>query len=96
VPARVADVQFRSRLATSTLESTSLGEAASYALNGCLDAVLEVKLGEYPGDVVGDGVRAQREVSRDLVVAIAAGSHVVSNAMSQVSEPVTDSGLWTR
>jgi NAD(P)-dependent dehydrogenase (short-subunit alcohol dehydrogenase family) len=38
-----------------------------------LDAVFEVELGEDPGDVVGDGVRAQREVSRDLVVALAAG-----------------------
>jgi hypothetical protein len=37
-----------------------------------LDAVLDVKFGEDPGDVVGDRVRAQREVSRDLVVAFAA------------------------
>jgi hypothetical protein len=37
-----------------------------------LDAVLEVKLGEDPGNVVGDGVRAEREVSRDVVVALAA------------------------
>jgi hypothetical protein len=38
-----------------------------------LDAVLEVELGEDPGDVVGDGVRAQRDFSCDLVVALAAG-----------------------
>jgi hypothetical protein len=37
----------------------ALGDAASYGLNGCLDAVLDVKLGEDSGDVVGDGVRAQ-------------------------------------
>src|SRR5688500_630617 len=55
------------------LDSSLLGDAASYGLNGCLDAVLEVKLGEDPGDVVRDRVRAQREISRDLVVAFAAG-----------------------
>src|SRR4051794_19697027 len=54
------------------LDSISLGDAASYGLHGRLDTVLDVELGEDPGDVVGDGVRAQREVSRDLVVALAA------------------------
>src|SRR5690348_18239699 len=53
--------------------STSLGDAAAYGVGGCLDAVLKVKLGEDAGDVVADGVRAQREVSRDLVIALAAG-----------------------
>jgi hypothetical protein len=42
-------------------------------LNGCLDAVLEVELGEDAGDVVGDGVRAERERARDLLVAVATG-----------------------
>src|SRR5215212_71810 len=60
-------------LGSQSLDSTSLGDAASYRLNGCLDSVLDVKLGEDAGDVVGDGVRAQREVSCDLVVALAAG-----------------------
>src|SRR4051812_43724476 len=64
---------FRGHLATSADEFDALRDAASYGLNRCLDAVLEVKLGEDPGDVVGDGVRAQREVSRDLVIALAAG-----------------------
>src|SRR3954447_14847820 len=44
------------------LDSISLGDAASYGLHGRLDTVLDVELGEDPGDVVGDGVRAQREV----------------------------------
>ena len=51
-------VVFRCRLATSAAGSTSLGDAASYGVGGCLDAVLEVELGEDAGDVVGDGVRA--------------------------------------
>jgi hypothetical protein len=63
---------FHSPSRRARLDSTSLGDAASYGLSGCLDAVLDVKLGEDPGDVVGDGVRAQGEVSCDLVVALAA------------------------
>jgi len=49
------------------------GDAAAYRLDGCLDAVLEVELGEDAGDVVGDSVRADREVMRDLVVGVASG-----------------------
>jgi hypothetical protein len=47
-----------------------LGDAAAYGLDGCLDAVFEVELGEDAGDVVGDGIRAEREVERDLAVAV--------------------------
>src|SRR5215218_2465047 len=64
---------FRCHRATSAAGSTWLGDAASYGVGGCLDAVLEVKLGEGDDDVVRDCVRAQGEVSRDLVVAFAAG-----------------------
>jgi hypothetical protein len=40
-------------------------------LDGCLDAVLKVELGEDAGDVVGDGVGAERQLAGDLVIALA-------------------------
>ena len=68
-----AKCSFRCHLATSGGWVDSFGMPLRTASSGCLDAVLEVKLGEDAGDVVADGVRAQREVSCDLVVALAAG-----------------------
>jgi hypothetical protein len=50
-----------------------LGDATADGLGGCLDAVLEVEFGEDAGDMVGDGVGADGQVVRDLVVAVAAG-----------------------
>jgi hypothetical protein len=38
-----------------------------------LDAVVEVEFGEDAGDVVVDGVGAEQELVRDVVVALAAG-----------------------
>jgi hypothetical protein len=63
----------RSHSAARKLALASLGDTASYGVSGCLDAVLEVKLDEDAGDVVGHGVRAQRQVACDFVVAFAAG-----------------------
>ena len=50
-----------------------LGDAAAYGLDGCLDAVVEVKFCEDAGDVVVDGVGAERELVRDVVIGSAAG-----------------------
>ena len=50
-----------------------LGDAAAYGLDGCLDAVVKVEFGEDAGDVVVDGVGAERELVRDVVIASAAG-----------------------
>ena len=49
------------------------GDAAAYGLDGCLDAVLEVEFREDAGDVVVDGVGAERELVRDLAIGSAAG-----------------------
>jgi hypothetical protein len=38
-----------------------------------LDAVVKVELGENAGDVVSDGVCAQREVMRDVLIALTTG-----------------------
>jgi hypothetical protein len=53
--------------------SRRLGDATSYCLHGCLDAVVKVELGENAGDVVSDDVCAQREVVRDVVIALTTG-----------------------
>src|SRR5437764_139269 len=58
---------------TRRLETADFGDAAADGLDGCLDAVVEVELGEDAGDVVVDGVGAERELVRDLVIALAAG-----------------------
>jgi len=49
------------------------GDAAAYGLDGCLDAVVEVEFREDAGDVVVDGVGAERELVRDLAIGSAAG-----------------------
>ena len=49
------------------------GDAAAYGLDGCLDAVVEVEFREDAGYVVVNGVGAERELVRDVVVALAAG-----------------------
>jgi hypothetical protein len=54
-------------------DDRGLGDAAAYGLDGCLDAVVEVEFGEDAGDVVVDGVGAEREFVRDVVIAFAAG-----------------------
>src|SRR5215207_1081008 len=48
-----------------------------------------MELGEDPGYVVGDRVRAQREVSRDLVVALAA-SELLEDLELAVGQRVAD------
>ena len=49
------------------------GDAAAYGLDRCLDAVVKVEFGEDAGDVVVDGVGAERELVGDVVIASAAG-----------------------
>jgi hypothetical protein len=44
-----------------------------YGLDGCLGAVVEVEFGEDAGDVVVDGVGAERQLAGDLVIVLAAG-----------------------
>src|SRR5439155_7301400 len=48
------------------------GDAGAHCLYGCLDAVVEVELGQDAGDVVGDCVCAQRKLAPDLLIALAA------------------------
>ena len=55
------------------LDGPKLRDAAAYGLDGCLDAVVEVEFREDAGDVVVDGVGAERELVRDVVIAPAAG-----------------------
>src|ERR1700693_801476 len=55
------------------LDDPGLGDPAAYGLDGGLDAVVEVEFREDAGDVVVDGVRAERELVRDVVIAPAAG-----------------------
>ena len=50
-----------------------LGDAAAYSLDRCLDAVVKMEFGEDAGDVVVDGVGAERELVGDVVIASAAG-----------------------
>ena len=59
----------------ATLDPADLGsgDAAAYGLDSCLDAVVEVELGEDAGDVVVDGVGAERKLVRYVVIALAAG-----------------------
>ena len=54
-------------------DGPGLGDAAAYGLDGCLDAVVEVEFCEDAGDVVVDGVGAERELVRDVVIGSAAG-----------------------
>ena len=49
------------------------GDAAAYGLDGCLDAVVEVEFREDACYVIVDGVRAEGELVRDVVIAPAAG-----------------------
>ena len=65
---------------------TRLGDAGAYCLVGCLDAVVEMELDEDAGDVVVDGVGAERELPCDVAVAFAAGepSEDVQFALSEV------------
>ncbi|HET9719819.1 MAG TPA: hypothetical protein VFP55_07065, partial [Solirubrobacteraceae bacterium] len=53
--------------------SRQLGDAAADRMHGCLDAVVELELGENARDEVVNGVAAERELPRKLVVALAAG-----------------------
>ena len=46
------------------------GDAAAHGLDGCLDAVVELEFGEDAGDVVVDGVGAERELVRDVVIGL--------------------------
>ena len=66
---RGVPIRHRSEDVTRSL----LGDAAADGLDGRLDAVVEVEFGEDAGDVVGDGVGAQRELAGDVLVALAAG-----------------------
>ena len=50
-----------------------LGDAAADGLDGCLDAVVEVKLGEDAGNVVVNGIDAERKLVRNVLIALAAG-----------------------
>ena len=49
------------------------GDAAAYGLDGCLDAVVEVEFGEDAGDVVVDGIGAERELVRDVAIVLTTG-----------------------
>src|SRR5580692_7294545 len=63
----------RSRPSVSGLSRRPSGDAAADRFDSGLYAVLEVELGEDARDVVRHRIRAERELTRDLGVAVAAG-----------------------